>query len=460
MPKVAEVKEKRNKLVALARATVDDAEKTALASADGEFRGLGSEDKAKVDKILADVSDLDELIERLQAVEKMEGASDPDSDEEERDEDDDGEAYSKRSIGKKKGHGRRGRRMSAEGDPEYRARHSRGSVYDDPRDRMLASPEYRSAFGRWVRDGYFDAGPEYRDVTMSPNSAGGYLTTPTQISKDVVQIVNNLVYLRQIAKKETVKTAQSLGVRQITTQPSDAAWTTEIGITTPDSSLAFGRRDLFPNLISKLITVSLRLLQTAPDAVPLVNERLAYKFAIAEENAFFNGTGTGQPLGVFTPSSNGIPTSQDTVVSTSGATTTLSADLLIGAKYSLKQPYLTGPSVCWFFSRPVIQQVRLLKDLYGRYLWVDGGGLASAPDTLEGLPVKISEYAPAALTSGSYVGILGNFSYYQICDVEEMQIQRLVELYAGTHEMGFMGRRWLDASPVLGEAFTRLILHS
>ena len=39
-----------------------------------------------------------------------------------------------------------------------------------------------------------------------------------------------------------------------------------------------------------------------------------------------------------------------------------------------------------------------------------------------------------------------------------MMIQRLVELYAGTNEVGFIGRRWVDGSPVLEEAFSRLKL--
>jgi HK97 family phage major capsid protein len=35
-------------------------------------------------------------------------------------------------------------------------------------------------------------------------------------------------------------------------------------------------------------------------------------------------------------------------------------------------------------------------------------------------------------------------------------IQRLVELYAATNEVGFIGRRWVDGAPVLDEAFARL----
>lgn len=39
-----------------------------------------------------------------------------------------------------------------------------------------------------------------------------------------------------------------------------------------------------------------------------------------------------------------------------------------------------------------------------------------------------------------------------------MELQRLDELYAATNQVGFIGRRELDAMPVLGEAFARLTL--
>ena len=39
-----------------------------------------------------------------------------------------------------------------------------------------------------------------------------------------------------------------------------------------------------------------------------------------------------------------------------------------------------------------------------------------------------------------------------------MQIQRLVELYAATNQVGFIGRMELDGMPVLEEAFVRVKL--
>ena len=70
----------------------------------------------------------------------------------------------------------------------------------------------------------------------------------------------------------------------------------------------------------------------------------------------------------------------------------------------------------------------------------------------------MSEYAPSTFTTGLYVAVLGNFEYYWIVELMDMAIQRLVELYAATGEVGFIARRWVDGSPLLDEAFARVKL--
>ena len=71
------------------------------------------------------------------------------------------------------------------------------------------------------------------------------------------------------------------------------------------------------------------------------------------------------------------------------------------------------------------------------------------------LPILESEYAPNTYTAGLYAAVVGDFSYYWIVDALDMAIQRLVELYALTNQVGFIGRRELDAAPVLAWSFLR-----
>jgi len=119
----------------------------------------------------------------------------------------------------------------------------------------------------------------------------------------------------------------------------------------------------------------------------------------------------------------------------------------------------------WFFHRTILLAIRKLKDTNNNYLWQPGLAgyvaqgtalIGSQPETLLGHRILESEVAPSTMTTGLYVMVLGDFSFYWIADALNMQIQRLIELYAENNQTGFIGRRETDGMPVLAEAFSRL----
>jgi HK97 family phage major capsid protein len=93
----------------------------------------------------------------------------------------------------------------------------------------------------------------------------------------------------------------------------------------------------------------------------------------------------------------------------------------------------------------------------GTYLWSDALKVGE-PDTLLGAAVYESEYAPNTFTTGLYVMIYGDLSFYWWADSLQMEVQRLEEKYAETHQIGFIGRLESDGAPVMAEAFARLKL--
>ena len=185
----------------------------------------------------------------------------------------------------------------------------------------------------------------------------------------------------------------------------------------------------------------------------LVINRLSYKFAVTQEKAFLTGNGVGQPLGVFTASVSGISTGRD--VSTGNTTTSVTFDGLMEVKYALKSQYWSRGR--WLLHRDLMKQLVQAKDGEGQYIYRQSVR-AGEPDTLLGLPMTLSEWAPNTFTTGKYVGILGDFSHYWIADALSMQVQRLNELYAETNQVGFIGRLETDGAPVLEEAFVRVKL--
>jgi len=295
--------------------------------------------------------------------------------------------------------------------------------------------------------------PEFRAMQADSDAAGGYLVTPQQFVNRLIKAIDDQVFIREWATKNTVTNAQSLGMPYLSADPADSSWTSELAIGTEDSTMAFGKRELNPKPLAKYIKISNKLLRLNPDVESLVIQRLAYKFAITFEKACLTGSGANQPLGVLTASDDGISTSRD--VSTGNTATSIQTDGLIEAKYTLKAGY--WPNAKWLFHRDAVKQRAKLQDDTWRYLWQNSVQMGQ-PDMLFGVPLFTSEYVSNTFTTGLYVGILGDFSYYHIADALDFSIQRLNELYAATNQTGFIGRLESDAMPVLAEAFVRVKL--
>ena len=331
----------------------------------------------------------------------------------------------------------------------------------DSRGRTLpfsvrATPEYARSFAEFLRVGEQRMNPaEFRDLQMDEDETGGFLVASEQFMNKLIQAVDDEVFMRGLATILPCKTAHSLGIPTLETDASDAEWTTEVAAPTPDAALAFGKRELYPHPLVKLILVSEKLLRTsAMDVEGLIKTRMAKKFGASQENAYMVGTGAGQPLGIFIASDDGIPTSRD--VSAENAETALTAEGLVNALYSLKPQYLKNSQ--WLFHREAIASIRKIKDVTsGQFIWQPGLASDKQPSILD-RPYIISEYVPHVFTAELYVGMIADFSFYWIADALDMRIQRLVELYATTNQVGFIGCLETDGQSVLAEAFARIKL--
>jgi HK97 family phage major capsid protein len=408
--KLKELRDARGKAIADARAILDKAE--------GEKRGLTADEDAKYKEVFGKSEELRASIERE---EKLAEAERQAAEQTLREKDETREADKK---GEERKVGPRG------------------------------TEEYRAAFRRFLAGGRSAlTETELRALQADSDTAGGYMVMPEQMVAGLIKAVDDMVHIRARATKFSVPSAASLGVPTLTANPADADWTAEILTGSEDSTMAFGKRELHPHPLAKRIKVSNKLLRQAGGMEALVMARLAYKFAISQEKAFLTGSGSNQPLGIFTASNDGIPTTRD--YSTGNTTTAPTFDGLIGAKFTLKGAYWGKAE--WLFHRDVLAAIAKLKDGNGQYIWRESVR-AGEPDRILNLPVAMSENAPSTMTTGLYVGMLADFSNYWIADALDMQVQRLTELYAETNQTGFIGRMESDGMPVLAEAFVRVKL--
>ncbi len=290
--------------------------------------------------------------------------------------------------------------------------------------------------------------------TLGTDAHAGYLTAPVEFRKELIKGLDDELFMRSISRNVgSIGEAQSLGFPYRATAADDANWTTEIGDTSEDESLAYGRREFKPNRLTKLIKLSRTLMNHASMAEPTIMEEMRYKIAVTQEKAYMTGDGSGKPLGIFTASSSGIPTTRD--VSEDNTSTDVTVDGLISAKYSLKGQYHARAQ--WVMHRDLVKKIAKLKDGEGQYIWQPSVQV-DQPDILLGRPVHMSEYAPNTFTTGKYVAVLGDFRYYWICDADSLYIQVLDQLYAEKNLIGYLFDYFGDGAPVLAEAFARVKL--
>ncbi len=410
--KLKDLQEQRAKLIADARAILDKAEK--------EKRDLSEEESGQYDGLIGEAGKLAGGIERERRQIELE-----------------------RSVAAADG-----------GRPQQRD----GGAGRETRDQAALSYD---GFRSWLRNGATGAAQgdpdgyrEFRSLSAGIDTEGGYLVAPERFIAELIKNIDDLAFIRTWSTTQQVAGAESLGIPSLDADPGDADWTTELATGNEDDSMAFGKRALHPHPLAKRIKISNELLRRSTLPVEsIVRERLAYKFAITQEKAFLIGSGAGRPLGVFVASADGISTSRD--ISTDNTTSAVTFDGLQNAKFKLKAGHRRNAR--WLFHRDAIKQLSKIKDSDNRYIWQQSVQVGE-PDRLLGLPYFESEFVPNTFTTGLYVGILGDFSYYWIADDIQMQVQRLVELYAETNQVGLILRAATDAMPVLEEAFVRVKL--
>lgn len=289
------------------------------------------------------------------------------------------------------------------------------------------------------------------DYTLDTGATAGYLSAPMQFVEQLIKGLDDVLYMRRISHKTpSIGAAQTLGFPYRATAAADADWKTEVEAASVESTLTYGQREFKPNRLTKLIKLSKTLVGHSNMAPSVVLDELRRVIGVTLEKAYMTGNGSGKPLGIFTASNDGVPTTQD--VTAANATSFVFEDF-IDLKYKLKGQYHNRAQ--WIMHRDLVKAVAKIKDLDGQYIW-QPSAQAGQPDRLLGSPVNMSEFAPNTYTAGLYAAVYGDFDFYWICDADALYLQVLNELYATTNQVGYLFQYFGDGAPVVGEAFARL----
>ena len=315
--------------------------------------------------------------------------------------------------------------------------------------------ELRAKVTRWFRTGN---NKEIREsLQAGVAEKGGYTVAPQYLVQDIIKDLDNAV---QIRKKAHILPAMngysSIGIPTLDSDLNNLVWTSEIAEVEEDENMAFGKREMKSNQLTKLVKLSKRLImQSNIDIQAFVKERIVYKLSATLEYNYLYGNGTEKPLGIFAQTSDNaaaITTDRDIKVGTASAAITY--DGLVDAVSLLKSGYQSG--AVWMINRKAVAALRKLKDKQDRPIWQESL-LAGQPSTLLGIPVVQNDFIEDKLEATKYFGFLANLDYYWIMDSLSMELQVLHELYSKTNQVGFQVGYWGDGAPIQKEAFVRLL---
>lgn len=291
-------------------------------------------------------------------------------------------------------------------------------------------------------------------LQMDNDIGGGFISMSERFINKLLKDLDDRMVIRQLATVYKLNRGETLGIPSLDGDIGEYEWGAgELTEAQEDTGLALGKREFKPrDLQRKVIKISRALLENAKMNVEqLVIDRNNYALEVTLEKAFMTGDGAGKPLGLFVASGNGIPTSRDV---NTGDALGFTGDGLIDIQDTLKDAYQRNAR--WLFHRNAVTLIRKLKDGDGQYLW-NPGLQTGQPNVILGSPYIKAENVPNTYTNGLYAGMYGDFSWYWIADAIALSIQRLVEKYATTGQIGLLfDKMAIDGAPVKAEAFVRI----
>ncbi len=315
-----------------------------------------------------------------------------------------------------------------------------------PGEKRLATPaeiEHRDAFLDWARHAGKQpnslvamqaksaawqaslAPDERRAVDTLTAGAGGY-AVPEIISREILRLGVDMTPLRQVARVIAAGSPDYKELVDVGGATFEWVGETDTRSETATPALAevaptFGMASAYPkaseeSLQDMFFNVESWLIQSAAEAI-----------AKGENVAFVSGNGTKKPTGFLagTPVATADASRAFGVlqyVASGGASAMpTSADTFLDLVYSLRAMYRGNAK--WMTSKAVLSTLRKYKDTSGQYLW-QPSLVAGQPATFMGYPVVESEDMPA-VAANAFPVAFGDFREgYLIVDLAGMRVTR------------------------------------
>jgi HK97 family phage major capsid protein len=313
---------------------------------------------------------------------------------------------------------------------------------EEPQDQ--AALQKKQAFLAWFRKGRAALAPE--QVKALVEDATGEILVPEQLEAEIYRELPKITVVRGLATVRQITIGNRVRRRSLT--EVTVGWgKLETGTTIAESTLVPGEEWLYVEDLYGLTKVGEdELADTDVALESIITDSFARAFAEAEDAAFIKGRGHQyqEPEGIL----NGTVVQRVNAGQAGGIT----LDDLIKLEYEVPEQYARNGA--YLVHSSTVQQMRLMKDQNGQYLWQPQVA-AGQPPTFNGYPVYRQNDIPEIPAPGTAadVAIFGDVRLaYRIVDRMGMTMQRLTELYAEQGLVGFKAHRRVGGGVVRANA--------
>jgi HK97 family phage major capsid protein len=309
-------------------------------------------------------------------------------------------------------------------------------------------------FAKWLRGG--DAALTNEDWTKiraamstTTNSQGGF-TQETEVAKEVLDALKLFGGMRAVA--EVFQTAMGNPMNFPT---SDGTGETGeiIGQNTTATALdpTFGMVPLTTyKFSSKIVAVPFELLQDSQvDIEAFIRTRLTTRLGRITNTKFTLGLGDGssEPNGIITAATTGVTAANATV-----QVTAILYNSLLDLVHSVDPAYRNLGNCKFMMADSSVKAIRKIVDGSARPIFVPGwtfaiptgGPAGGAPDSILGYPIQVNQDVAVMAASAKSIAF-GDFSYYKIRDVMDVQMFRFTDsTYTKLGQVGFLA--WMRSA--------------
>ena len=312
-------------------------------------------------------------------------------------------------------------------------------------DARTPEQRYADAFRSYLRGGVEGLSREERGIlrreetrgqAVNSNTQGGYLA-PGEFMSELVRSLKAWGPMFDDGVTRVINTASGVELTWPTVNDTanEGALIAENQQVTA-TEVAFGTKMLNAHkYTSGVVLVSDELLQDAVMPVEaIVRDLMAERIGRIGNKHLTTGDGASKPSGVVAAAGAGA---------TAAGASAITLNDLIDLEHSVDPAYRSDPSCAFMFNDATLKALRKLKDSDGNYIWQPADARSGAPATLFNYRYAINQAMADVGTTNKSV-VFGAMNRYIVRIVMDFAMRRLVERYADYGQIGLIGFMRMD----------------